>query len=127
MKHEITSRPVDPSRRKFLVGAAAAIAAVPLMSGLSSASGAASPTPASAAEVNARRKLGSLEVSSVSLGVQNMHRTYQTTIPHRPEMIKIIRAAYDRGVTFFDCAEAYGPHENERILGEAAAPFRDKV
>jgi aryl-alcohol dehydrogenase-like predicted oxidoreductase len=42
-------------------------------------------------------------------------------------MISIIRAAYDRGITFFDCAEAYGPFENERILGEAIEPFRNKV
>ncbi|MFM6842117.1 MAG: aldo/keto reductase [Candidatus Planktophila sp.] len=53
--------------------------------------------------------------------------TYQTTIPNRGQMIDIIRAAYDHDVTFFDTAEAYGPHENERILGEAIAPFRDKV
>ncbi|AFM34788.1 aldo/keto reductase [Stutzerimonas stutzeri] len=71
--------------------------------------------------------LGSLEVSSLGLGVQNMSRTYQTTIPHRPEMIDIIRTAFDRGVTFYDAAEAYGPHEVERILGEGVAPFRDKV
>ena len=56
-----------------------------------------------------------------------MHRTYQTTIPHRPEMLNIIRAAFDRGVTFFDTAEAYGPHECERILGEGITPFRDQV
>jgi aryl-alcohol dehydrogenase-like predicted oxidoreductase len=56
-----------------------------------------------------------------------MHRTYQTTIPSRPEMIKIIRKAYESGVTLFDTAEAYGPWECERILGEAIAPFRDKV
>ena len=82
---------------------------------------------ASATQISARRKLGQLEVSSVGLGVQNMHRTYQTTIPARPEMIDIIRAAYDRGVTFFDTAEAYGPFECERILGDAITPFRDKV
>ena len=56
-----------------------------------------------------------------------MSRTYQTTIPTRPEMINIIRTAFDRGVTFYDAAEAYGPHEVERILGEGVAPFRDKV
>ena len=56
-----------------------------------------------------------------------MHRTYQTTVPYRPEMLNIIRSAYDRGVTFFDCAEAYGPFENERILGEAIQSFRNKV
>jgi aryl-alcohol dehydrogenase-like predicted oxidoreductase len=75
-----------------------------------------------------RRKLGgTLEVSSIGLGVQNMSRTYQTTIPSRPEMINIIRKAYDQGVTLFDTAEAYGPFECERILGESIAPFRNKI
>ena len=68
-----------------------------------------------------------LEVSSVGIGVQNMSRTYQTTIPTRPEMINIIRTAFERGVTFYDAAEAYGPHEVERILGEGVEPFRDQV
>jgi aryl-alcohol dehydrogenase-like predicted oxidoreductase len=63
----------------------------------------------------------------VGLGVQNMSRKYETTVPYRPEMINIIRAAYDRGVTFFDTAEAYGPLECERILGESIAPFRNNV
>ncbi len=75
-----------------------------------------------------KRKLGaSLEVSSIGLGVQNMSRTYQTTIPSRTEMHNIIRTAFDKGVTLFDTAEAYGPFEVERILGEAIAPFRDKI
>lgn len=74
-----------------------------------------------------RRRLGQLEVSSIGLGVQNMSRTYQTTIPYRPEMLNIIRTAFDQGVTFFDAAEAYGPHEVERILGEGLVPVRDKV
>jgi aryl-alcohol dehydrogenase-like predicted oxidoreductase len=66
-------------------------------------------------------------VSSIGLGVQNMSRTYQTTVPSRPEMIRIIRAAYDRGITFFDAAEAYGPLEVERILGEGAQPTFDSM
>jgi aryl-alcohol dehydrogenase-like predicted oxidoreductase len=74
-----------------------------------------------------RRRLGSLEVSSVGLGVQNMSRTYQTTIPTRSEMLNIIRTAFESGVTFFDAAEAYGPHEVERILGEGVESFRDEV
>ena len=75
-----------------------------------------------------RRKLGGkLEVSSIGLGVQNMWRTYQTTVPYRPEMINIIRKAFDNGITLFDTAEAYGPFESERILGEAVAPFRNKI
>jgi aryl-alcohol dehydrogenase-like predicted oxidoreductase len=77
--------------------------------------------------VEGRRKLGTLEVSSVGIGVQNMSRKYTTEIPSRPEMHNIIRTAFDRGVTFYDAAEAYGPHEVERILGEGVAPFRDKV
>ena len=82
-------------------------------------------TPATT--LSERRKLGSLEVSGIGMGVQNMHRKYTTTVPYRPEMISVLREAYDRGVTFFDCAEAYGPFENERILGEAIEPFRDQV
>jgi aryl-alcohol dehydrogenase-like predicted oxidoreductase len=81
----------------------------------------------SKSQVTTRRKLGNLEVSSLGIGVQNMSRKYETTIPSRPEMHKIIRTAFDNGVTFYDAAEAYGPHEVERILGEGVAPFRDKV
>jgi len=86
------------------------------------------PTPNTLANASpGRRKLGKLEVSSIGLGVQNMPRTYETTIPSRPEMLNIIRKAYDHGVTLFDTAEAYGPFESERILGDAIAPFRNKV
>ncbi|WP_264564346.1 aldo/keto reductase [Flavobacterium sp. N3904] len=78
--------------------------------------------------VPGKRKLGtSLEVSSIGLGVQNMSRTYQTTVPSRPEMLNIIRTAFDKGVTLFDAAEAYGPFEVEKILGEGVAPFRNKI
>ena len=79
------------------------------------------------ATLSERRKLGTLEVSGIGMGVQNMHRKYTTTVPYRPEMISVLREAFDRGVTFFDCAEAYGPFENERILGEAIEPFRNQV
>jgi aryl-alcohol dehydrogenase-like predicted oxidoreductase len=78
-------------------------------------------------QVATRRKLGKLEVSSIGLGVQNMSRKYTTEVPSRPEMHNIIRTAFERGVTFYDAAEAYGPHEVERILGEGVAPFRNKV
>lgn len=134
------SNSTDHDRRRVLFGAAT-LASVPLVAGLAGcgtsgrleattlAAGTADAQKASrtAAILTGRRKLGSLEVSSVGLGVQNMHRKYTTEVPYRPEMIKVIRAAHEHGVTFFDCAEAYGPHENERILGEAIAPFRDEV
>jgi len=112
-------------RRGVLAAGAALAAAIP--------TGASAMTSASGAKVlpsagsSPRRRLGTLEVSAVGLGVQNMSRTYQTTIPSRPEMLRIIRAAYERGVTFFDAAEAYGPLEVERILGEGVQPFRDSV
>lgn len=80
-----------------------------------------------ATTVRGRRKLGTLEVSSVGLGVQNMPRKYTTEVPLRSKMIDIIRKAYDQGVTLFDTAEAYGPFESERILGEAVASFRNKI
>ncbi len=119
-------------RRSFLLSAGS-LAAVPMLGGLATPAApqahaqAAAPSRQSPAEAIGRRRLGSLEVSSVGLGVQNMSRTYEMTVPYRPEMIEIIRAAYDRGVTFFDTAEAYGPFECERILGEAIVPFRDTV
>jgi aryl-alcohol dehydrogenase-like predicted oxidoreductase len=118
---------IEMGRRGF-IGAAGSLAAVSLLGGTNSQVAAQTTGSGNAAaQVSGRRKLGSLEVSSVGLGVQNMSRTYQTTVPSRPEMINIIRTAFDRGVTFYDAAEAYGPHEVERILGEGVAPFRDKV
>jgi aryl-alcohol dehydrogenase-like predicted oxidoreductase len=115
-------------RRSFLVSAAS-FAATPLIGGTGTqvlAHPSAPSMPPAPATIG-RRRLGKLEVSSVGQGVQNMSRKYETTVPYRPEMIKIIRTAYERGVTFFDAAEAYGPHEVERILGEGVAPFRGKV
>jgi aryl-alcohol dehydrogenase-like predicted oxidoreductase len=117
-------------RRSFLLSAGS-LAAAPLLGGSATqafgqTAAQAPSTPAAAGEMG-RRRLGSLEVSSIGMGVQNMARKYETTVPYRPEMIDIIRAAFERGVTFFDTAEAYGPHECERILGEAIQPFRDRV
>ncbi|MCC7595914.1 aldo/keto reductase [Janthinobacterium sp. FW305-129] len=112
------TKDTSTGRRGFLL-AAGSLAATPL---ISQAQG-----QAVRATVEGRRKLGTLEVSSLGLGVQNMSRTYQTTVPSRPEMHKIIRTAYERGVTLFDAAEAYGPHEVERILGEGVAPFRNDI
>jgi hypothetical protein len=110
-------------RRGFLT-AAGSLAALSLLGGTCSKDAVeiASSESHAAKHMSGRRKLGSLEVSSVGIGVQNMSRTYQTTLPYRPEMIDIIRTAFDHGVTFFDAAEAYGPHEVERILGEGVAP-----
>lgn len=121
--------PPDIGRRAFL-GSAGALAATPFLGGVVDRGAtfhASVGAPVRGASAPGRRRLGSLEVSSIGLGVQNMARKYDTTVPYRPEMIALIRRAYDAGVTFFDTAEAYGPHECERILGEAIAPFRNSV
>jgi aryl-alcohol dehydrogenase-like predicted oxidoreductase len=124
--------PAMPDRRKFLI-AGAAVAAVSLLPHISTAAqvqtgqGAAGAAKLHQPSNRGKRRLGSLEVSSIGLGVQNMSRKYETTVPYRPEMISVIRTAFDQGVTFFDAAEAYGPFEVERILGEGVAPFRNKV
>ena len=119
-------RGIEQGRRRFL-GAAGSLAAVSLLGGTGVQALGQSASGSVADQASGRRKLGRLDVSSVGLGVQNMSRTYQTTVPSRPEMLNIIRNAFERGVTFYDSAEAYGPHEVERILGEGVAPFRDKV
>ena len=114
------------ARRSFLMSTAA-IAAAPAFACLASQPAQQQQPDKPVLATTERRKLGKLIVSSVGLGVQNMSRTYQTTVPSRPEMLRIIRGAFHSGVTFFDAAEAYGPHEVERILGEGIAPFRDQV
>jgi aryl-alcohol dehydrogenase-like predicted oxidoreductase len=122
-------KPILPGRRQMLKAGIALAAASLLPHNFARAQAQTGyPTQNSSSPIlDGRRRLGSLQVSSVGLGVQNMSRTYQTTIPTRPEMLNIIRTAFEHGVTFFDAAEAYGPHEVERILGEGVAPFRDKV
>lgn len=74
------------------------------------------------------RKLGNsnLEVSALGYGTMGINSAYGSPLT-REEGIKIIRQAFDRGVTFFDTAEAYGPFTNEEVVGEALAPIRDKV
>jgi aryl-alcohol dehydrogenase-like predicted oxidoreductase len=125
METAMSTLPNNPQRRSILKGAAA-LAALPLTGALATSTANASPA-AAARKMDGRRMLGKLQVSSIGLGVQNMSRTYQTTIPSRTEMHRIIRAAFYRGMTFYDAAEAYGPHEVERILGEGVASFRDEV
>jgi aryl-alcohol dehydrogenase-like predicted oxidoreductase len=75
-----------------------------------------------------KRKLGksNLEVSALGLGCMGMSHGYGPA-GDKQEMISVIRAAVERGVTFFDTAEVYGPFTNEELVGEALAPFRGKV
>ena len=72
------------------------------------------------------RKLGKLEVSEIGSGCMSISANYGPPAD-RNQGIKVIRAAHEKGVTFFDTAEVYGPYTNEELVGEALAPFRDKV
>jgi len=74
------------------------------------------------------RELGrsGLEVSAIGLGCMGISFSYSTKLS-KDDGIKLIRAAVDRGVTFFDTAEVYGPFENEEVVGEALRPFRNRV
>ena len=139
----MTSNSTDHNRRRFLMGAAG-LATVPLVAGItagctpderipeppgtgtSTAGNDANPVTA-ATTVTGGCTIGSLEVSSIGLGCQTMTGTLYGPVTSRADMITLIRTAVDQGVTFFDTAEAYGPFESERIVGEALQPARDQV
>jgi aryl-alcohol dehydrogenase-like predicted oxidoreductase len=72
------------------------------------------------------RTLGGLEVSAIGLGCMGMSQSY-LPVPDRREMIALTRAALERGVTFFDTAQVYGPFHNEELVGEALEPVRERV
>jgi aryl-alcohol dehydrogenase-like predicted oxidoreductase len=73
-----------------------------------------------------KRKLGNLEVSELGAGCMSISANYGPPAD-KAQGIKVIRTAYENGVTFFDTAEVYGPHTNEKLVGEALAPFRNQV
>ena len=75
-----------------------------------------------------KRTLGksNLEVSALGLGCMGMSFSYKP-FPEKGESIALLRAAVERGVTFFDTAEVYGPFNNEELVGEGLAPFQNKV
>ena len=73
-----------------------------------------------------QRTLGNLEVSALGLGCMGLSHGYGSAI-ERTVAIQLIRSAFERGITFFDTAQIYGPFINEEVVGEALAPMRDKV
>jgi aryl-alcohol dehydrogenase-like predicted oxidoreductase len=111
-------------RREFIM-AGLALAATAMFPRIAASAPAARPM------VSARRKFGTLEVSALGLGCMVMSGIYGPPRDKQPkdkrEMIRLIHAAVDRGVTFFDTAELYGPLTNEELVGEALAPFRNQV
>jgi aryl-alcohol dehydrogenase-like predicted oxidoreductase len=73
-----------------------------------------------------KRKLGTLEVSAVGFGCMGLSYGYGPAV-EKQQGVDVVRTAFDRGVTFFDTAEAYGPFANEELVGEALAPHRKQV
>jgi aryl-alcohol dehydrogenase-like predicted oxidoreductase len=73
-----------------------------------------------------KRKLGALETSALGLGCMGMSANYGAPGDEQ-QMINLLRAAFDRGVTLFDTAEVYGPFTNEELIGKALAPIRAQV
>ena len=137
----MTSNSIDHGRRRFLIGAAG-LATAPLVAGMTAGCTPDERTPQSpgaggdgdganpvtaATTVTGRRTIGSLEVSSIGLGCQTMPGKLYGPVTSREDMVTLTRTAVDQGVTFFDTAEAYGPFESERIVGEALEPVRDQV
>src|SRR3954463_12513913 len=115
------------SRRDFLTRPPVAGAVLPVL--LSSW---AAPAAAQAVKPNERkgtmktRKLGSLEVSQLGAGCMSISANYGPPAD-RTQGINVIRSAHEKGVTFFDTAEVYGPYTSEELVGEALAPVRDQV
>jgi aryl-alcohol dehydrogenase-like predicted oxidoreductase len=108
------------SRREFiarsaLAGAGLVMGAVPLLAAQDEA-----------IRITERRKLGSLEVSALGLGCLPLVGYYGIKLDKKPA-VTLIRTAFDRGVTFFDTAEVYGPYFSEECVGEALTPVRDQV
>jgi aryl-alcohol dehydrogenase-like predicted oxidoreductase len=120
------------SRRTFLAGAAGAAAALPVSAWSRTHSGPhASRSPAAkihhqGVRMMKTRKLGTLEVSELGAGCMSITSNYGPAAPGNNGM-NVIRSAHERGVTFFDTAEVYGPYINELVVGEALGPIRDQV
>lgn len=122
--------PVTYRRRDVLI-AGATIAAPALLTAIPTRGQAQAPAQSAANAVagsirHRRRQLGSLEVSAVGCGCMNFDWAYGPPTD-RKDAVKLIRTAYERGVTIFDTAEAYGPFTNEELVGDALGPIRDHV
>jgi aryl-alcohol dehydrogenase-like predicted oxidoreductase len=123
MKNSVSTR----TRRELLKGVGA-LAAAPVVAGMAGYVGTLPAVQASPGTMSGlpRRRLGSLEVSALGLGCLPMVGFYGRRT-EKKDMVALARAAVDRGVTFFDTAEVYGPFLDEEIVGEALAPMRDRV
>jgi aryl-alcohol dehydrogenase-like predicted oxidoreductase len=117
-------------RRRFikhslLLGAAASVGPVPATA-VTQAQGKQTIQRTQEGKTMKQRALGTMQVSEIGLGCMEFAGNYNAPVP-REQAIKTIRTAFESGVTFFDTAEVYGPYISEEFVGEALAPFRDKV
>jgi aryl-alcohol dehydrogenase-like predicted oxidoreductase len=120
-----TERTHPMGRRDFVALGLGLTAAALLPRAVGATTGA---TVTTAAAPMPHRRLGTLEVSALGLGCMSMVAGfYNHPAPDPRDMVALIRAAVDRGVTFFDTAEVYGPFTSEAIVGEALQPVRDRV
>ncbi|MBE0598996.1 MAG: aldo/keto reductase [Desulfuromonadales bacterium] len=125
----------DQSRRDFLLTSAIAVAGAgvagilnPLQAFAVEPKGSNGKDKANEKDNNMKnRKLGALEVSALGFGNMSLSGGHYGPGVDRAQGIRMIREAHERGVTFFDTAEVYGPYVNEELVGEALAPVRDKV
>lgn len=114
-------------RRKFLLSSSLAAAGIALTSNGFSKSIPRNEAVNKKSTQLSTRKLGSLEVSAIGLGCMSMNSGSYNPPRDKAEMTEVIRGAVERGITFFDTAEFYGPFTNEEYVGEALKPFRNKV
>jgi aryl-alcohol dehydrogenase-like predicted oxidoreductase len=115
------------SRRDFLRTAGVAAAGAALSFGIAPRGNIAAAQSTNQSNIMKTRKLGSLEVSELGFGNMGLSSGHYGPGVTKADGIRVIREAYDRGVTFFDTAEVYGPYVNEELVGEALEPVRDKV
>jgi len=129
INNETTDEPrgANSSRRDFLKTAGMAAAGAGLSFGIASRGNIAAAQSTNQSNIMKTRKLGSLEVSELGFGNMGLSSGHYGPGVTKAEGVRVIREAYDRGVTFFDTAEVYGPYVNEELVGEALAPVRDKV
>src|SRR5688572_10818935 len=116
-----------PNRRDFLKTAGVAAVGAALSLGIASRGNIAAAQSTNQSNIMKIRKLGNLEVSEIGFGNMGLSSGHYGPGVNKAQGIRVIREAYDRGVTFFDTAEVYGPYVNEELVGEALAAVRDKV
>lgn len=114
------------NRREFISTGMKLATAPLLLPGLFPDTNAKPGYPVSSLPALPLRRLGSLEVSALGAGCMNFVQTYSPR-PGKQEAIRVLHAAYEQGVSFFDVAQSYGPFTGEELVGEVISPFRDKI